>query len=89
MNQLFKPATLTQGSDLYSSAGVARPVNGSPNVVEYDDGNPATIFVAPRPSAAPDRRPEPSATPCTPLACEPRAAATDYDDGNPATVICG
>ena len=90
MNQILKPARPEQmgfGGDQIRETEIDPRVLRS-DVVEYDDGDPATILPAARRSIGGTRetgvgRRE---TIRTSLGCIDRTMAVDYDDGNPATV---
>lgn len=94
MNQILKPARPEQmgfGSDPVRETEID-PRALRDDIVEYDDGDPATIVPSIRRSAigtADICNAEIRDTHRTSLGRIDRAMAVDYDDGNPATILTG
>ncbi len=95
MNQLLRPKAPVPGiATSRVRPSLDREIDApaaAEAVVEYDDGNPATISTG---KGQPDTtrvvgRSAAMGAPSPSLATTPRAAAVDYDDGNPATINCG
>lgn len=92
MNQILKPARPEQmgfgGDPVRETAIDPRALRDG--VIEYDDGDPATIVPSIRRSAigtADIRAAETRDTHRTSLGRIERTMDVDYDDGNPATIV--
>lgn len=89
MNQILKPARPERmglgGDPLRRSEIDPRALHD--DLIEYDDGEPATIVPATRRPFV--RAVETRNTHRTSLGRIDRATAMDYDDGNPATIVTG
>jgi hypothetical protein len=89
MNQILKPARPERmgfGGDPARRTEID-PRTLRDDLIEYDDGEPATIIPAIRRAAV--RVLETRNTHRTSLGRIDRTMAVDYDDGNPATIVTG